>query len=47
MSVTERREEGVVIVGAGLVGSLLACVLARRKYKVAVYERQLVRRNFG
>ena len=30
----------VVIVGAGLVGSLLACYLGRRGYQVAVYERR-------
>ena len=34
---TERR---IVVVGAGLVGSLLACYLGRRGYTVDVYERR-------
>ncbi|MBU6244185.1 MAG: FAD-dependent monooxygenase [Actinomycetales bacterium] len=33
-------ENKVVIVGAGLVGSLLACSLGRRGYQVDVYERR-------
>lgn len=32
------KEEGIVIVGAGLVGSLWAVLLAKRGYKVTVYE---------
>ena len=30
----------VAIVGAGLAGSLLACMLGRRGYRVDVYERR-------
>ena len=33
-------KKNVVIVGAGLVGSMLACYLLRRGHKVAVYERR-------
>jgi kynurenine 3-monooxygenase len=33
-------EKKVVVVGAGLVGSLLAAVLSKRGYKVSVYERR-------
>ena len=36
-STTDRR---IVVVGAGLVGSLLACYLGRRGYRVDVYERR-------
>ncbi len=32
--------EKIIVVGAGLVGSLLASVLARRGYRVSVYERR-------
>ena len=32
------NDESVAIVGAGLVGSLLACYLGRRGYRVDVYE---------
>lgn len=34
------KDARVAIVGAGLVGSLLACYLGRRGYEVAVYERR-------
>ncbi|GAB2959970.1 NAD(P)/FAD-dependent oxidoreductase [Micromonospora polyrhachis] len=34
------EKERVTIVGAGLAGSLLACFLARRGYRVHVYERR-------
>lgn len=34
------QERTVVVVGAGLVGSLLACYLGRRGYRVDVYERR-------
>lgn len=34
------RDQHVVIVGAGLVGSLLACYLGRRGYRIDVYERR-------
>lgn len=37
---TIRTERHVVIVGAGLVGSLLACYLGRRGYAVDVHERR-------
>ncbi|MFC7548841.1 FAD-dependent oxidoreductase [Plantactinospora sp. GCM10030261] len=35
-----RRDDEVAIVGAGLAGCLLACFLARRGYRVALYERR-------
>lgn len=35
-----RSSPPMVIVGAGLVGTLWACLLARRGYKVAVYEKR-------
>ena len=38
MSVAERRT--VAVVGAGLVGSLAACYLGRRGYRVDLYERR-------
>ena len=34
------KQEKIVIVGAGLVGSLLAIKLAKRGYQVAVFERR-------
>ena len=34
------EKEKIVIVGAGLVGSLLASVLAKRGFEVEVYERR-------
>ena len=34
------RDQTVAVVGAGLVGSLLACYLGRRGYRVEVYERR-------
>ena len=37
---TGTKETRVVVVGAGLVGSLLACYLGRRGYAVDVYERR-------
>ena len=37
---TGAKDRSVVIVGAGLVGSLLACYLGRRGYRVDVYERR-------
>jgi len=37
---TGAKDQSVVIVGAGLVGSLLACYLGRRGYRVDVYERR-------
>ena len=32
--------ERIVIVGSGLAGGLLACMLARRGYRVTMYERR-------
>ena len=37
-ALVERRHHEVTIVGAGLVGSLLAVVLRSRGYRVTVYE---------
>ena len=37
---TQRTDARVVVCGAGLVGSLLACYLGRRGYTVDVYERR-------
>ena len=37
---TQGTNARVVICGAGLVGSLLACYLGRRGYTVDVYERR-------
>ncbi len=37
----------VIIVGAGLVGSMLACYLSKRGYKVSVYERRPDMRKSG
>lgn len=34
----ENKNENILIIGAGLCGSLLALRLAQRGYKVAVYE---------
>lgn len=34
------RKRNILIVGAGLAGSLLACFLAKRGYSVSVYERR-------
>ncbi len=41
------REEPLVVVGAGLAGSLLSLVLARRGYHVAVYEYRADSRTAG
>jgi kynurenine 3-monooxygenase len=35
------RDKHIAIIGAGLVGSLLSIYLAKRGYKVSVYERRL------
>jgi len=35
------RDKNIAIIGAGLVGSLLSIYLAKRGYKVSVYERRL------
>jgi len=44
MNRIEKEEEDIVIVGAGLVGCLLACNLCRNmKKRVTVYERYQVR----
>ena len=40
MGNSDQREKQVAIVGAGLVGSLLAIYLAKRGYKIDVYERR-------
>lgn len=40
-------QKHVVIVGAGLVGSLLGCYLSRRGHKVSVYERRPDMRTAG
>jgi len=40
MSAQPQVDRRVVIVGAGLVGSLLACYLGRRGYQVEVFERR-------
>ena len=40
-------EKKIVIVGAGLVGSMLACCLSRRGHKIAVYERRPDMRKAG
>ena len=37
---TGRSDAGVVVVGAGLAGCLLACFLARRGLRVTLYERR-------
>jgi kynurenine 3-monooxygenase len=37
---TGSRDQRVAVVGAGLVGSLLACYLGRRGYRVDLYERR-------
>lgn len=43
----KKRPTTISIVGAGLVGSLLSIYLARRGYKVTVYERRFdMRKNF-
>lgn len=43
----KKRPTTISIVGAGLVGSLLSLYLARRGYKVSVYERRFdMRKNF-
>ena len=43
----ESRGESVTIVGAGLVGALLATILSKRGYSVTVYEAQLDMRRAG
>ncbi len=40
-------KKNIVIVGAGLVGSLLACYLSKRGHKVSVYERRPDMRTTG
>jgi kynurenine 3-monooxygenase len=40
-------QKNIVIVGAGLVGSMLACYLSRRGHKVSVYERRPDMRKAG
>ena len=40
-------KNNVMIVGAGLVGSMLACYLSKRGYKVSVYERRPDMRKAG
>ena len=35
-----KKEKRIVIIGAGLVGSLLSIYLARRGYSVSIYERR-------
>jgi len=40
-------KNNVLIVGAGLVGSMLACYLSKRGYKVSVYERRPDMRTAG
>lgn len=42
---TGARDRTVAVVGAGLVGSLLACYLGRRGYAVEVFERRADPRN--
>lgn len=37
---SEKPTDHIVIVGAGLAGSLLACALAKRGFRVSVYERR-------
>ncbi len=44
---SQTRGQSVAIVGAGLVGSLLACYLGRRGYRVNVYERRSDPRSSG
>ena len=34
-----KRDEPVIVLGAGLSGSLMGCFLAQRGYKVEIYER--------
>ena len=36
------KQENILIIGAGLCGSLLALRLAQRGYKVAIYESSVV-----
>lgn len=36
----KQQKESVIIVGAGLVGSLLSIYLARKGFQVSVYERR-------
>lgn len=40
-------KKNIIIVGAGLVGSMLACSLSRRGHKIAVYERRPDMRKVG
>ena len=47
MAKKEIMKKKVVIVGAGLVGSILACYLSRRGHKIAVYERRPDMRTAG
>ena len=35
-----KQDKKVVVMGAGLVGALLGCYLARRGFKVDIYERR-------
>ena len=41
----ENKKEQITIVGAGLVGCLLACYLGKRGYEVTVYEKRADRRK--
>ncbi len=41
------KDNHITIAGAGLVGSLMAILLAKRGYKIDVYERRPDMRNFG
>lgn len=44
---TDRQKDKVAVVGAGLVGCLLTCYLARRGYRVDLYERRADPRTGG
>jgi len=39
MATTQQTEEPIVILGAGLAGSLMACFLSQKGYKVELFER--------
>lgn len=41
------RKKHIIVVGAGLVGSLLACLLAKRGYQVSVFDRRPDPRKAG
>ena len=44
---SEGRRERIIIVGAGLAGALLACLLGEAGYEVVVYERRTDPRKEG